>query len=110
MNLPSIVQEGKTFLEKHEFIYEKDLLRGFLFVNKIENQAIIIDFDICNCAKPFHYVQYTKEQNLLMSSFDRLYRFVVDTEKDLIEFVADFNIILSQSFETLNMFYENSKN
>jgi hypothetical protein len=99
MNLPSIVQEGKTFLEKHGYIYEKSLLRGFLFVNKIENQAIVLDFDICNCGKPFHYVQYTKEQNLLMSSFDCLYRFVVDTEKDLIEFVADFNIIASQRFD-----------
>ncbi len=77
-------EEISNFLAEQKFTFSKNLLRGYLFIN--QQHAIIIDCGICDKEKPFQYVEYTKEQNLLMTGYDVLYRFIVDNQDDFKEF------------------------
>ncbi len=78
----STIYKLNEYLNNNGFIFYEKILRGDLYVCKEDNEAIIIDRDICNSIHPFNYSQYTKEQNSLMYKYDFIYRFVIDDEDD----------------------------
>ena len=45
----------------------------------------MVDRDICNRKNPFNYSEYTKEQNEIVFSYGRVFRFLVDDESDFLE-------------------------
>ncbi len=72
----------QSWLGPLNFSYIRPLLRGYLFSNP-DNVFVVVDVDICNPADPFSYSEYTREQNDLVSSSKKFFRFVVDDEEDL---------------------------
>jgi len=71
------------WLSDLNFFKLKNLLRGYLYINKKSNISVIIDIDICNNDNPFSYEEYTKEQNALIFSYNQVYRFLIDSKDDL---------------------------
>lgn len=108
MNLPRIICKAYSYLKSKNYHFEKKLLRSFLFFNKKENIGVILDYDICDNSNPFQYVQYTKEQNLLMFKTKKLFRFLVASEDDLIDFESTFNRILKNDFFEDNLKFSGS--
>lgn len=101
MDTNIIFKQVANFLISQEFTFKKDLLRGVLFEQN--KQAVIIDFCICNNENPFQYVEYTKEQNLLMFKYDSIYRFVVDNQNDFEEFKTLFFRIQKKEWSEENI-------
>ena len=58
-------------------------LRGAVFEHSEDQSAVLFDYMICDRSFPFHYTEYTKEQNSIMHEFRSLYRFSVDNDKEL---------------------------
>jgi superfamily II DNA or RNA helicase len=83
-------------LSKLGFLFDRKLLRSFLFTNK--DIAIIIDYDICNSNFPFSYTEYTKEQNLIMFQYKSVYRFIVDDVDDVIQLEIALPNLISSTF------------
>jgi superfamily II DNA or RNA helicase len=83
-------------LSKLGFLFDRKLLRSFLFTNK--DIAIIIDYDICNSNFPFSYTEYTKEQNLIMFQYKSVYRFIVDDVDDVIQLEIALPNLISGTF------------
>ena len=75
--------EIDLWLSGLEFSQCKNLLRGHLYTNKKSSISVIVDIDICNIDNPFSYEEYTKEQNELMFSSNRVYRFLINDKNDL---------------------------
>ncbi|MEA2016965.1 MAG: DEAD/DEAH box helicase [Campylobacterota bacterium] len=96
MTLETIKTKVLDFLE-HKFIIEKELIRGFL-LNDSCNNAIMIDYKICDKLNPFKYNEYTKEQNSLMFKYASCYRFMIDDEKDFKEFKSIYSHIKNNDF------------
>ncbi|APW64427.1 hypothetical protein LPB137_00560 [Poseidonibacter parvus] len=96
MNIEIIKTNVIDFL-KPTFKFEKELLRGFLLINS-NNNAIMIDYQICDKSNAFKYNEYTKEQNSLMFKYDSCYRFLIDDEKDFEEFKVIYSHIQNNDF------------
>jgi superfamily II DNA or RNA helicase len=96
MNLQTLKTNILDFLE-NKFIIEKELIRGFLLTHS-DNNAIMIDYQICDKTNPFKYNEYTKEQNALMSKYKSVYRFLIDNEKDFEEFKSIYSHIQNNDF------------
>ncbi len=77
-----------------EYHYYKSTLdnKSLVFVKTDEARIIIIDTDICN--QDCDYTEYTTNQNQLMHTFDSLYRFIIENEKDLIQAKDELKTIL----------------
>lgn len=73
MNLETLRINILDFLN-NKFVIEKELIRGFLLTDS-NNNAIMIDYQICDKSNPFKYNEYTKEQNSLMFKYDSCFRF-----------------------------------
>ncbi|MDD4506700.1 MAG: DEAD/DEAH box helicase [Sulfurospirillaceae bacterium] len=101
MNLETIKTNVIDFLE-NKFTFKKELIRGFLLTDS-SNNAIMIDYQICNKTNPFKYNEYTKEQNSLMSQYDSIYRFLIDDEKDFEEFKSIYSHIQNNDFNEDNI-------
>lgn len=74
MNLETLKTNTLEFLEGN-FVINKELIRGFLLTDS-NNNAIMIDYQICDKTNPFKYNEYTKEQNSLMFKYDSCFRFL----------------------------------
>lgn len=96
MNIKTIKTDILDFLE-NKFTIEKELLRGFLLTDS-NNNAIMVDYQICNKSNPFKYNEYTKEQNSLMSIYDSVYRFIIDDAKDFEDFKTIYAHIQNNDF------------
>ena len=68
MNLEILKSNILKFL-KGKFVISKELIRGFLLTD-LNNNAIMIDYKICDPTNPFKYNEYTKEQNSLMFKYN----------------------------------------
>jgi len=101
MYLEILKKDIRNFL-KNIFDFEKELLRGFLLVDS-NNNAIIIDYQICDKTNPFKYNEYTKEQNSLISKYNSCYRFVIDDKKDFEEFKSIYSHIQNHNFNEDNI-------
>jgi superfamily II DNA or RNA helicase len=100
--MPSeIWQLLESSLVKQGFLFEKRLLRSYLFRNK--DVVVIIDYDICNSNYPFSYTEYTKEQNLIMFQYKSAYRFMVDSVEDVAFIETDLPKLLSGFFSEDNI-------
>jgi superfamily II DNA or RNA helicase len=80
------------------FYESKNLLRGLLFENSKNNDAIIIDYEIYNKQFPFSYTEYTKEQNNLMFKYRSTYRFVIDSLDDIESLNKKLSYYLKKDF------------
>lgn len=96
MNLEILKSNIFKFL-KGKFVISKELIRGFLLTD-LNNNAIMIDYKICDTTNPFKYNEYTKEQNSLMFKYDSCYRFLIDEEKDFEEFKVIYLHIQNSDF------------
>ena len=96
MNLEILKSNILKFL-KGKFVISKELIRGFLLTD-LNNNAIMIDYKICDTTNPFKYNEYTKEQNSLMFKYDSCYRFLIDEEKDFEEFKLIYLHIQNSDF------------
>ena len=96
MNLEILKTNILDFL-KGEFIISKELIRGFLLTNS-NNNAIMIDYQICDKTNPFKYNEYTKEQNSLMFKYNVCFRFLIEDEKDFEEFKSIYAHIQNNDF------------
>jgi hypothetical protein len=74
-----------VFLSTFSLTRKKTLLRGSLYSTPDMELAVIVDHDICNLEKPFNYSEYTKEQNEIVFSYNRVFRFAVDDYSDFLE-------------------------
>lgn len=95
----TLKKELKEVLKNFNFKEEEALLRSVLFEDKTNNQAIIIDHNICNRNTPFSYTEYTKEQNTLMSKYKSVYRFMVDDLEDVSSLKKELSLYLGNNFE-----------
>ena len=96
MNLETLKINILDFLN-NKFVIEKELIRGFLLTDA-NNNAIMIDYQICDKTNPFKYNEYTKEQNSLMFKYDSCYRFLIDDEKDFEEIKSIYLHIQNNDF------------
>lgn len=82
-----LLEKAEQVLSIHGFLFSKFMLRGSLFIREKEKdrEAILLDHLICDKRFPYEYTEYTKEQNALMHSYGRLFRFVVDNSQELSE-------------------------
>ena len=62
----SLENAVSNWLSEYNFISQDNLLRGYLYINEEKNEAVIIDYGICNSEFIFKYEEYTEEQNKLM--------------------------------------------
>ncbi len=88
----------ENYLSKFSLSRTKTLLRGFLYTTPDSELAVIVDRDICNREKPFHYSEYTKEQNEIVFSYGRVFRFLVDDESDFLEMEEMLPLLISGEF------------
>lgn len=84
-----------SLLEDFEFSYITDLLCGSLY--EIENNGLIIDNRI-NSNQPFAYSEYTKEQNYLMSKYNKLFRIYIDSKSDLLDLRKELCKLINKDF------------
>lgn len=89
----------KEVLKNFNFKEKETLLRGILFEDITNNKAVIIDYYICNTKTPFSYTEYTKEQNILMSRYKSVYRFMVDDLDDISILKQELSLYMSNNFE-----------
>ncbi|WP_410509320.1 DEAD/DEAH box helicase [Methanosarcina hadiensis] len=87
-----------SFLSTFNLTRKKFLLRGFLYLTPETELAVIVDHEICNRKHPFNYSEYTKEQNEIVFSCDRVFRFVVDDEIDFLEMKETLPLLISGEF------------
>lgn len=87
-----------NFLSTFFLTRTKVLLRGILYSTPEMELAVIVDHDICNKEQPFNYSEYTKEQNEIVFSCGRVFRFVIDNEADFCEMKEMFPLLLSGEF------------
>lgn len=59
MNLETLKTNILELLEG-DFVISKELIRGFLLTDS-NNNAFMIDYQICDKTNPFKYNEYTKE-------------------------------------------------
>ncbi len=97
-NKPEIFEQIECALIELGFVFKAHMLRGFLFVGS-DSTAIAVDHMICNRSTPFTYSAYTAEQNQLMASYDRFFRFVVDTDEDIVSLKSSISFLLNRTFE-----------
>ncbi len=93
--------EIATALAKFSFCLEKDLLRGSLF-SRPDGSAIIVDYNICDTNFPFHYSDYTKEQNALTHLHKSVYRLAIDDPDELEDEVETLQSLLGKGFESVD--------
>lgn len=86
------------FLSTFNLTRTKSLLRGFLYSTPEMELAVIMDQDICNQVRPFSYSEYTKEQNDIVFSFGRVFRFVIDDAADFCEMEESLPLLISGEF------------
>ncbi|MBU3015651.1 hypothetical protein KO488_12850 [Poseidonibacter lekithochrous] len=107
MNIENIKKDVLDYLG-NDFFFNKYLLRGILLTDNFNN-SIIIDNNICDETNSFTYNEYTKEQNSLMSVHNKVYRFVIDNEKDFEKFKLTYSHIQNNDFNEdclkSNLFY-----
>ncbi len=84
-----------ALFKNHDFKHISDLICGSLY--QVEDCTLIIDNRI-DRNEPFEYSEYTKEQNFLMSKYDKLFRFYIDAESDLREVSFDLNRYMNKDF------------
>jgi len=89
----------KEVLKNFNFEEKEALLRSTLFEDRTNNQAVIIDYNICNKNTPFSYTEYTKEQNTLMSKYKSVYRFIVDNLEDISSLKQELFLYMCNDFE-----------
>jgi superfamily II DNA or RNA helicase len=80
-------------LEKHGFQQADFLKAGLLFHDPQSDTGVIVDIGICENAS-LDYIDYTQEQNELMSRYPRLLRFAVGGEDALEYFQAEVQLFL----------------
>ncbi|MHC1757479.1 MAG: DEAD/DEAH box helicase [Methanosarcina sp.] len=74
-----------SFLSTFSLTRTKPLLRGSLYSTPEMEIAVIVDHNICSREHPFTYSEYTKEQNEIVFSCGKVFRFVIDDEFDFLE-------------------------
>ncbi|WP_440947915.1 DEAD/DEAH box helicase [Methanosarcina sp. T3] len=94
-NLTNLIDD---FLSTFNLTKTKPLLRGFLYSTAEMEISVIVDQDICNREHPFSYSEYTKEQNEIVFSCDRVFRFVIDDEADFLEMKETLPLLISGEF------------
>lgn len=73
-----------NYLQEQGFEHIDSQFTSYLYTNKNQTTAVIVDKQLYSAAKPdYRYHEYTWWQNKLMHKFDRLYRFIdSDNHKD----------------------------
>lgn len=101
MNQFSCENEIQSFLSNFRLTKRKALLRGVLYSNSEQDLAVIVDRNICNKENPFNYSEYTKEQNEIVFSCGRVFRFAVDNEPDFFEMQELLPRLISGEFDDI---------
>ncbi|MDD9303052.1 MAG: DEAD/DEAH box helicase family protein [Desulfobacter sp.] len=91
-------------LSGHGFGLSGQTLRGCFFTDKAKGTAVLLDHLICDSCFPYDYTEYTKEQNLLMHEYGRVFRFMVDNTQELDEAARLFDQFLSGHFDEDNIY------
>ncbi|KKF99582.1 hypothetical protein [Methanosarcina mazei] len=94
----SLNSQIENFLSTFSLTRTKALLRGILYSTLKMELAVIVDRDICNREYPYSYSEYTKEQNEIVFSCGRVFRFVIDNEADFFEMKETLPLLVSGEF------------
>ncbi len=94
----NLISRIDNFLSIFSLTRIKTLLRGSLYSTPGMELAVIADNDICNRERPFSYSEYTKEQNDIVFSCGRVFRFVIDDEDDFCEMEETLPLLISGEF------------
>ena len=84
-----------SFLSTFSLTRTKLLIRGSLYSTPEMELAVIVDRDIFNQKHPFSYSEYTKEQNEIVFSCGRVFRFVIDDGADFLEMEKTLSLLIS---------------
>ncbi len=91
-----MLQQVSKALKELNYNLQRKAIRGYLFTRN--NDAILVDIDICNNTNYFDYAEYTKEQNEFMFFYSSLYRFNVENIDDVQSMKAELLRYLNKDF------------